>query len=288
MILIVGASGQLGGLITDRLLSQGREVRILTRQNPAYQSFIDRGAQGVPADLKDRASLDAVCEGVKVVITTANSARRGGEDNPQTVELQGNRNLIDAGKAAKVDQFIFTSANVADPNSPIPFVAGKGKSEEYLASSDLPYTILAPEAFMEVWIAMLVGMPALSGNPVTLVGTGERKHTFISVHDVVEFALAAIDHPSAINQRLVLGGPEPLSFRYAVRMYERVLGRVIPVETVAPGEPIPDLPEHVWALAASFDMYDSIVDMERTARTFGVTLTPLEKVVQKMVAPQAT
>lgn len=288
MILIVGASGQLGGLITDKLLDRGQEVRILTRQSPADQTHIDKGAQPVIGDLKDRASLDAACEGIKVVITTANSARRGGEDNPQTVEFQGNRNLIDAAKAAKVDQFIFTSANIADPNSPIPFIAGKGKSEEYLASSGLPYTILAPEAFMEVWIAMLVGMPALSGKPVTLVGTGERKHTFISVHDVVEFALAAIDHPSAINQRLVLGGPEPLSFRYAARVYERVLGRVIPVETVAPGEPIPDLPEHVWALAASFDMYDSIVDMEDTARTFDISLTPLEQAVRKMHSLKVT
>jgi uncharacterized protein YbjT (DUF2867 family) len=62
------------------------------------------------------------------VITTANSARRGGEDNPETVEDKGNRQLIDAAEAAGVDQFVFVSALGASASSPAPFMAGKGKA----------------------------------------------------------------------------------------------------------------------------------------------------------------
>ena len=139
---------------------------------------------------------------------------------------------------------------------------------------------MSPNAFMDVWIGMVVGMPALAGQPVTLAGEGNRKHSFISAANVAQFTVAAMGHPSAKNQQLVLGGPEPLSFRDATAVYESVLGRTIPVRSVLPGEPIPGLPESTWGIAAGFDMYDSPVDMTETARTFGVKLTSLEEFVR--------
>ena len=45
-------------------------------------------------DLRDRVSLDVACTGIEVVVTTANTALRGGEDSVRTVDLGGNRNLI--------------------------------------------------------------------------------------------------------------------------------------------------------------------------------------------------
>jgi len=280
MILIVGATGNLGGAVTRMLLAQGQLVRILVRPQSDYQPLAEAGGQVVLGDLKQRSSLDPACQGADTVITTANSAARGGEDTVQTVDLEGNRHLIDAAKAAGVNQFIFVSALAADPNSPIPFIQAKGKTEDYLCASGIPYTILAPNAYMEVMVAGVVGMPALMGQPVTIVGGGRRKHSFISAGDVAAFILAAIRNPAAINQKLLLGGPQPLSFRDAVAIYERVLGHQIPVRSVAPGEPVPGFPQMVAQLLAGLDTYDSLVDMTETARTFGIQLTPLEEVAR--------
>ena len=108
MILMVGATGVVGGMITRRLLDEDKEVRILVRRgSPSSQlvqqglatsaeALIESGAHPVHGDLRDRASLDAALEGVDTVISTANSAGRGGADNPQSVDLEGNRNLIEA------------------------------------------------------------------------------------------------------------------------------------------------------------------------------------------------
>ena len=74
MILIVGSSGKLGGNIAKRLLEMGKSIRILTRENLAYQTFIESGAQHVKGDLKDRQTLEAACQGVDTVITTATAA----------------------------------------------------------------------------------------------------------------------------------------------------------------------------------------------------------------------
>jgi uncharacterized protein YbjT (DUF2867 family) len=288
MILVVGATGNLGGTVTRMLLAQGQPVRILARSQSNYQPLVDAGAQVVLGDLKELSSLDAACEGVETVITTANSAARGGEDNAQTVDLEGNRYLIDVAKAAGVKQFIFVSALLADPHSPVPFMQAKGQTEDYLRESGIPYTILAPNGYMEIWIGMVVGMPALMGQPVTIVGGGRRKHSFISVGDVAAFMLAAIDNPAAINQKLLLGGPQPLSFRDAVTIYERVLGHQIQVRSVAAGSPVPDLPEMVAQLLAGLDTYDSPLDMTETARTFGIQLTPLEVVVRRTATSVAS
>ena len=90
---------------------------------------------------------------------------RGGDDNPFTIEMQGNRNLTDAAKAAGVDHFIFVSILAYDPNSPNPFFAGKGQAEDYLVNSGLQYTILAPDIFAEVWFGMVFGGPLSRARP---------------------------------------------------------------------------------------------------------------------------
>jgi uncharacterized protein YbjT (DUF2867 family) len=296
MIVVIGATGIVGGMITRQLLERGKEVRILVRRDsPSSQlvqqglatsaeSLIEAGAQPVHGDLRDRASLDAAVDGVETVISTANSAMRGGADNPQSVDLEGNRNLIKAARDASVEDFVFISLLGADPNHPAPYMQAKAQSESALQESGMEYTILAPTAFMEVWPAMVVGMPALQGQPVTLVGEGRRRHSFISNRDVAAFAVAAVDHPAARNQYLAIGGPEPLSWRDVVATYERVLGRSISVEYVAAGEPVPGLPDPMPALLAGMETYDSVVEMEETSSTFDVPLTTLETFVGEQVA----
>jgi len=298
MILVVGATGVVGGMIARGLLEQGKEVRVLVRRDsPSSQlvqqglatsaeTLIETGAQPVHGDLRDRASLDAALENVETVISTANSAMRGGADSLQSVDLEGNRNLIDAAREAGVEHFVFVSLLGAAPDHPAPFMRAKGQSEASLRESGMGHTILAPTAFMEVWPAMVVGMPALQGQTVTLIREGSRRHSFVSNRDVAAFAVAAVDNPAAHYQHLAIGGPEALTWREVVATYERVLGRSIPVEFVALGEPVPGLPEPMPAMLAVMETYDSVVEMEETSRTFGVPLTTLETFVREQVASQ--
>jgi uncharacterized protein YbjT (DUF2867 family) len=278
-------------------LEQGKDVRILVRHNsPSEQlakegratsteDLVEAGAEPVYGDLRDRASLDAALEGIETVITTANSVGRGGEDNPQSVDLEGNRSLIEAAREAGVEHFVFVSSLGADPDHPVPFMRGKGQSEASLRESGMDYTILAPTPYMEVWVAAVVGMPVSQGRPVTLVGEGRRRHSFVSDRDVAAFAVAAVENPAARNAYLAIGGPEALSWRDVVETYERVLERSIPVEFVKMGEPMP-LPEPMPSILAGMETYDSSIEMEEIASTFDVTLTRLETFVREQVASQ--
>jgi NADH dehydrogenase len=272
MILVVGATGSLGGRIAHELLARGDAVRVLVRPTSDHASLAAAGAEVVIGDLKDPASLLRACEGVDAVITTATMSRRG-DDSPENVDMRGNINLIDAAKQARVRQFVFVSTQGASPDHPVPVFRAKGVAEQHLRESGLSYTILQPDAFMDVWFGMLIEAPSLSGQPVTLVGESLRRHSFVAEKDVAAFAANAVRVPDAKDTTLAIGGPEGLTFRDVVRAYEEAGGRKIPVRSVAPGEPIPGVPEPVWGIAAALEEYDSVIPMEETARRYGVAPT---------------
>lgn len=280
MILVVGATGILGGMIIDRLVDNGRQVRALVRRTGDSASLEARGVETVIGDLRDPASLEAACQGVEIVITTANSAARGGDDNPESVEERGNCNLVDAARRANVRHFVFTSALGSDLNSPVPFLRGKAVAERYLKESGLTYTILMPNLFMEIWCPNIVGGPVLGGRPVTLLGEGKRKHSMISMQDVASFAAVAAGNERASNRVLVLGGPEPVSWHDVVATYERLLGRPLEVRFVPMGEPLPGYPDFISGFMNALETYDSVIETGALAQEFGVRQVSLEESIQ--------
>jgi uncharacterized protein YbjT (DUF2867 family) len=278
MILVVGATGQLGGTIARRLIAGGQKVRVLVRPATDAGGYASGVCEIARGDLRDRSSLDAACRGVTSVVTTANSARRGGEDNVENVDRSGTRNLIDAAAAAGVQHFIYTSVLGVTPDSSVPFLAAKAQNDVHLRASGMAWTVLAPNAFMESWPAVVVGMPAMAGRPVTIVGEGRKKHTFVAERDVASFGVSAVTHPAARNRHIPIGGPEALSWRDAAAIYERALGHPVEIRSVAAGTPIPGIPDALLPFLAALDTYETNFDAKPIAAEFGVRLTTLAEI----------
>jgi NADH dehydrogenase len=286
-VLVVGATGDLGGLIARSLLEQGAQVRILVREGSSYDDLVELGAEAVPGDLKDAASLRTACAGVETVITTANSVARGGEDTVESVDRKGNLDLIEAAAGAGVRRFIFISALGANASSPEPFMRAKGEAEEALRESGMTWTIFQPNIYMELWIPMMVGGPALAGKPVTLVGEGRRRHSMVARQDVAAYALAALENKAADDQTLVIGGPEPLSWRDIIAAFEDELGRPIPVQSIPLGQPMPGFPPAVTGLVTALETYDSPIDMSGLVSSFGVTPSPVADFIRDFIGVHA-
>src|SRR5881397_2638869 len=110
MNLIAGATGTLGGEICRLLTEQGKAVRALVREtsNPEKVARVTGlGAEVVRGDLKDPASLEAACRGVRAVVSTVSSTMSRQEgDSIESVDRQGQLNLIAAAEAAGVEQFV--------------------------------------------------------------------------------------------------------------------------------------------------------------------------------------
>ena len=272
MFLVAGATGSLGSAIVRGLLERGDVVRALVRESADYTSLVKAGASIAVGDLREPASLVAACDGVTTIVSTASATRRG-DDTPANVDAQGNRNLIDAARRAGGGHYILISTIGASADSPVPAFRAKAEAEAALKQSGLDYTIVQANAFMDVWFGMLIEMPLATGQPVTLVGEAARRHSFIAERDIVAFVLAATKNPAARNATLVIGGPAAVSLREVVSAYETALGCPIDVRSVAPGDPIPGLPEPIWGIVAALEAFDSPIPMEDTARAYGVSLT---------------
>ena len=52
---------------------------------------------------------------------------------------------------------------------------------------------------MDVLLPLMVGYPVRHGRPVTLAGEGCRRHSFVAARDLAAFAVAAVNHPAALE-----------------------------------------------------------------------------------------
>jgi NADH dehydrogenase len=242
-------------------------------------SLIAAGAEAVSGDLTDRASLDAACEGVDTVISTASATKRDGDI--EAIDLNGNLNLIAAAADAGVRHFIYTSAYGAGLDHPVPLFQYKATCENALQDSGMAWTALQPNLFAEVWAGSVVGLPLGEGQPVTLVGKGDHRHSFISEADVAAFALASVDNSQARNTRIVIGGPA-YTWTEVVAAAGEAIGQDLPINYVPVGSDVPLLDPVISNLLNAHETYESIIDMGDLPGQYGVELTPMETVMQQM------
>ncbi|MGE5363346.1 MAG: SDR family oxidoreductase [Bacteroidota bacterium] len=220
MILIAGGTGLLGGTIAREFLSGKSPVRILTRNPQNARKLQDLGAEIVKGDMRDSSTLHAALEGIKTVISTANSFKGKGKTTIKT-DSDGYKNLIDAAKEAGVEHFIYISANVPKEFNKIDFFRYKTETEEYLKQSGIKYTIIRPTFFMDVW-AQLIGVPLIKRGSTTIFGRGENPINFISVEDVAKITIMSLNNKQNGNHVFSVGGPENLTLRQVADTFEQV------------------------------------------------------------------
>lgn len=223
MILVAGGTGTLGSAIVQRLRDDGRPVRVLTREYSRAAALAEQGADVAVGDLADRASLERAVRGATHVITTANAFVEPARGALRRTDKAGNRHLIDAARAANVTRFMFTSALIPDAFAQVDYFAAKLKTEAYLRASGLPYTILRPAAFMEIW-AKIIGEPILNKGATQIFGDGRNPMNFVAVGDVAAIAVRALDDPRAHNTHVDIVGPENLTLLEVAEIFERIKG----------------------------------------------------------------
>jgi uncharacterized protein YbjT (DUF2867 family) len=226
MILVAGATGRVGSQVVELLRRQGRPVRALCRSELKAKPLREPGVEITLGNLTDRSSLDAACQGVGIIIsvvTSLNPRTLGDAYQPEAIEGQGHRNLLETARRAGVNQFIYFSAVGVDHHDAPNQFQVKRQVEEIVKSSGVPYTILRPAGFMESLLPMLHWMQRYRIAP--LPGKGTTPTTYIAVEDVARVAVQAIAHPGVQGATIEFGGPEDLSNRQCVQIAAKVLGR---------------------------------------------------------------
>jgi uncharacterized protein YbjT (DUF2867 family) len=285
MVLVVGATGLLGGEVCRRLATSGTSVRALVRptSDPAkVMALRDLGVQVVQGDLRDWASAADACLGVTSVITTVSAMPMAYEPNVndiETTDRQGMLHLVDAAQAAGVQHFVYTSFS-ANIDRSFPLRNAKREVERHIVDSGMAYTILRPSCFMELWLSPIVGFDPTNGTAMVF-GSGDAPVSYISIGDVAAFAVAALTAPGARNAILELGGPRAVPPLEVVRLFEDAMSR--PIEVAH----IPAVALDAQLAAATDPMQQSFLGIQRCvadgdpidmSRTVGLIPEPLTSV----------
>lgn len=233
LILVVGATGLVGGEICRLLAESGQSVRALVRPTPSADRIArlrELGVEIVQGDLKDAASVDVACRNATAVISTASStlSRREG-DSIDSVDRQGQLDLVETAEKAGVRQFVLVSFPPIELEFPLQ--TAKRAVEERLARCQMRFTILQPTCFMEIWLSPALGFDPAQGS-ARICGGGQSRVSWISLVDVARFAVAALDNPRAMNGIFKLGGPDALSPLEIVHIAEQSAGKSISVQHV--------------------------------------------------------
>lgn len=144
-ILVAGAAGAIGEMLTRDLAKAGHEVTGLVHSDEKMDKVLAAGATPLKADVTDRASLDAPVAAADVVIFAAGSGGKAVE----AVDRDGAINMIDAAKDAGTQRFVMLSSMYADkpesgPDQLQDYLMAKQAADEHLAQSGLDYTIVRP------------------------------------------------------------------------------------------------------------------------------------------------
>jgi uncharacterized protein YbjT (DUF2867 family) len=146
-VLIVGANGKVGTLLSGQMWSASGFSPIALIRDPRQQTKFT--ALGVPSAVGDlEQGLSEFLPGLDAVVFTAGSGPHTGPDKTIEVDQNAAIRLIDDCKQSGVSRFLMISAIGADPLSKSPrlqyYLRAKGRADDYLRSSNLDYTILAP------------------------------------------------------------------------------------------------------------------------------------------------
>jgi uncharacterized protein YbjT (DUF2867 family) len=220
-ILVVGATGRVGGAAVRQFREAGFEVRTLVRETGKGETLRSLGAEPVVGDVTKPETLASALDGCAGVFSALSA---GTEREAEEVEYRGNVNLLQAARGTGVTRFAYNSALFAD--HPLARRVGtlreKARFEEaLLGADDISATVLRPVMFMETLLLALRG-------PVAFVpGRQRRPAGWISASDVARAAVASFEKD--ITGSYELAGPDTATFDEAYHLFSMARGKRITV-----------------------------------------------------------
>jgi uncharacterized protein YbjT (DUF2867 family) len=228
VILVTGATGNVGSALLHRLVADGQPVRALVR-DPRRLGPDRVRVQIALGDPSDATSFRHALRGVKTVIHLA-AAIRDQERQGATIEevnALGTLRLVRAAERAGVERFVFFSALGTSLHSQSRFFRAKAQAERAVEESEMKTTIFTPSIIYspgDPWITLLGRLAVLPLVPIS--GSGRATYEPIWSQDAAAAVVCLLEkNGREPHQRMELAGPERLSYDDIVRTYLEVKHR---------------------------------------------------------------
>ena len=212
MILVTGATGFVGRRVVERLTSNRKNVKALTRGGAA--AMLPWGVKIAIGDVLDPKSLTSAMQGVDAVVHLVAVIREIGDRTFQRVNYEGTKNVLEAAKKAGVDRVVCVSTVGSTSDPEVPYLYSRWMAEQEIARSDLDCTVIRftigfgeGDEFINR-LAALVKMSPLA--PVA--GDGTAVFQPISADDVARCVVESIGRYDLEGKTVDIGGPDYFTY----------------------------------------------------------------------------
>jgi nucleoside-diphosphate-sugar epimerase len=177
MILITGATGFLGSVLTARLLDRGVAVRCIRRSGSVIPGLLaGRPVEWVEADMLDYWALERAFAGITGVYHCAAlvSFRPSDREKLRRINAEGAANVVNL--CIEQNVRLVHVSSVAALGEPKPGELITERDHWQYTRTQSGYAISKYEAEMEVWRGMAEGLNAVIVNPSLIIGrsAGDR------------------------------------------------------------------------------------------------------------------
>ncbi|SCE88436.1 NmrA family NAD(P)-binding protein [Micromonospora saelicesensis] len=219
MIVVTGATGQLGSQIVDRLLDRlsPEVVGVSVRDVDRAAGLAERGVRVRAADFTDPATLGHAFEGADKVLIVSAAIRGPGA-------FVANRAAIDAARAAGVNRILYTSHQAASRDSLFAAQPTHAATEEHLAGLGVPFTALR-NGFYASTLSFSIGTALETGQ---LVAPADGPVSWTAHADLAEAAAVALTDDGVLDGVTApLTASEMLDLEAVAAILSDITGRTV-------------------------------------------------------------
>ncbi|WP_022823612.1 SDR family oxidoreductase [Hymenobacter norwichensis] len=226
MILVTGATGQLGTAVLQTLLQKTSATQLAALVRDEHKAT-DLQAQGVSLRLgsyDDLASLDRAMQGIEKVLLISG----GGEDDA----LQQHYNVVDAAKRAGVQCLAYTSRALKDPTTLAnQLMVRHFQTEDYIRASGLGYVFFRNILYLDT-LLLFTGPNVLETG--ILLPAGQGKVAYALRSEMGEAIANVLLQADCANRIYHFTGPEAYSFDDVAAALTSITGKEVGYTAVEP------------------------------------------------------
>jgi len=221
-LLVTGATGMIGSLLTQALLDRGVQISVMLRPGDSGDRIAGTaGVTSILGDFDDPASLRKALEGVDRAFLLTNSSER--------VEAQQIA-FVEAAQAQRVGHVVYLSQFAADLRSPDRFLRYHGAVEAALANSTVGWTFVRPNLILQAYLPFA---PVIARGELQ-APIGDAAVSVVDARDIAAVAAAALTEDGHVGKAYTITGPAAVTHADIAAEFGTAIGRPVRFESVSP------------------------------------------------------
>jgi len=227
-VFVTGGTGFVGSNLR-RALGQ-RPLRLLVRTKAEAASLASENVEVVEGDVTRPDTLRGAMDGCEAVIhLVAIIAEEGGATFDGVIH-QGTVHTVAEAKRSGVRRFLFMSAMGTRHDPHFGYFDAKWRAEQAVMEAGIPWTIFRPSVIFgagDDFITTLAQLVKLAP-VIPVVGSGKSKFQPVSVEEVAEAYVRALDDPATAGHIYELGGGKVYEYEQMLDVIAAKLGKKKP------------------------------------------------------------